>query len=97
MMRYFFNDVEVTETEYKELITKSTPDVPDKFVMAVPAVRAVTKPKPMPTIKPTTKVVKKPTTKRKPSSSKVTHSPSRRPSPKPTRTTHSPSRKPTSA
>ena len=45
-MRYFFNDVEVTETEYKELITKSTPDVPAKFVMAVPFEKAVTKPKP---------------------------------------------------
>ena len=42
-MRYFFNDVEVTETEYKELITKSTPDVPAKFVMAVPFEKAVTK------------------------------------------------------
>ena len=47
-MRYFFNDVEVTETEYKELITKSTPDVPAKFVMAVPFEKVVTKPKPMP-------------------------------------------------
>ena len=47
-MRYFFNDVEVTETEYKELITKSTPDVPAKFVMTSPVVKAVTKPKPMP-------------------------------------------------
>ena len=47
-MRYFFNDVEVTETEYKELITKSTPDVPAKFVMAVPFEKAVIKPKPMP-------------------------------------------------
>ena len=47
-MRYFFNDVEVTETEYKELITKSTPDVPAKFVMAVPFEQAVTKTKPMP-------------------------------------------------
>ena len=47
-MRYFFNDVEVTETEYKELITKSTPDVPAKFVMAVPFEKAVTKTKPMP-------------------------------------------------
>ena len=48
MMRYFFNDVEVTETEYKELITKSTPDVPAKFVMAVPFEKAVTKTKPRP-------------------------------------------------
>ena len=47
-MRYFFNDVEVTETEYKELITKSTPDVPAKFVMAVPFVKAEPKTKPMP-------------------------------------------------
>ena len=47
-MRYFFNDLEVTEAEYKELITKSTPDVPAKFVMAVPFEKAVTKPKPMP-------------------------------------------------
>jgi hypothetical protein len=46
-MRYFFNDVEVTETEYKELITKSTPDVPAKFVMAVPVEKAVTKTKPV--------------------------------------------------
>jgi len=47
-MRYFFNDVEVTETEYKELISKSTPDVPAKFVMAVPVKKAVTKTKPVP-------------------------------------------------
>ena len=47
-MRYFFNDVEVTETEYKELISKSTPDVPAKFVMAVPFEKAVTKTKPTP-------------------------------------------------
>ena len=47
-MRYFFNDVEVTEAEYKELITKSTPDVPAKFVMAVPFEKAVTKTTPMP-------------------------------------------------
>ena len=47
-MRYFFNDLEVTEAEYKDLMTKSTPDVSAKFVMAVPAVRAVTKPKPLP-------------------------------------------------
>ena len=47
-MRYFFNDLEVTEAEYKELITKSTPDVPAKFVMAVPFEKAVTKTKPMP-------------------------------------------------
>ena len=45
-MRYFFNDLEVTEAEYKELITKSTPDVPAKFVMAVPVERAVYKPMP---------------------------------------------------
>ena len=47
-MRYFFNDIEVAETEYKELISKSTPDVPAKFVMAVPFEKAVTKTKPMP-------------------------------------------------
>ena len=35
-MRYFFNDVEVTEAEYKDLISKSTPDVPAKFVMTAP-------------------------------------------------------------
>lgn len=35
-MRYFFNDVEVTEAEYKELMSKSTPDVPAKFVVTVP-------------------------------------------------------------
>ena len=44
-MRYFFNDVEVTESEYKELISKSTPDVPAKFVMAVPVVKAEPKTK----------------------------------------------------
>ena len=38
-MRYFFNDVEVTETEYKDLISKSTPDVPAKFVQVVPNVK----------------------------------------------------------
>jgi hypothetical protein len=47
MMRYFFNDVEVAETEYKELISKSVPDVPAKFVMAVPVVKAEPKTKPM--------------------------------------------------
>jgi hypothetical protein len=48
MMRYFFNDVEVTETEYKELITKSTPDVPAKFVMTSPVVKVDPKTKPVP-------------------------------------------------
>ena len=49
-MRYFFNDVEVTETEYKELISKSVPDVPAKFVQVVPNVKVEpkTKTKPMP-------------------------------------------------
>ncbi len=47
-MRYFFNDVEVTETEYKELITKSTPDVPAKFVMTSPVVKVDPKTKPVP-------------------------------------------------
>jgi hypothetical protein len=35
-MRYFFNDIEVTEAEYKELMSKSTPDVPAKFTMSAP-------------------------------------------------------------
>jgi hypothetical protein len=48
MMRYFFNDVEVTETEYKELISKSTPDVPAKFVMTSPVVKVDPKTKPVP-------------------------------------------------
>jgi hypothetical protein len=48
MMRYFFNDVEVTEAEYKELISKSTPDVPAKFVMSSPVVKVDPKTKPMP-------------------------------------------------
>jgi hypothetical protein len=48
MMRYFFNDVEVTETEYKELISKSSPDVPAKFVMTSPVVKVDPKTKPMP-------------------------------------------------
>ncbi len=47
-MRYFFNDVEVTETDYKELISKSTPDVPAKFVMTAPVVKVDPKTKPMP-------------------------------------------------
>ena len=47
-MRYFFNDVEVTETEYKELISKSTPDVPAKFVMTSSVVKVDPKTKPMP-------------------------------------------------
>ena len=47
-MRYFFNDVEVTETEYKDLISKSTPDVPAKFVMTAPVVKVDPKTKPMP-------------------------------------------------
>ncbi len=47
-MRYFFNDVEVTEAEYKDLMSKSTPDVPAKFVMTAPVekVNPKTKPKP---------------------------------------------------
>ena len=44
-MRYFFNDVEVTETEYKDLISKSTPDVPAKFVQVVPNVKVEPKTK----------------------------------------------------
>jgi hypothetical protein len=48
MMRYFFNDVEVTETDYNELISKSTPDVPAKFVMTAPVVKVDPKTKPMP-------------------------------------------------
>ena len=45
-MRYFFNDVEVTEAEYKELISKSVPDVPAKFVQVVPNVKVDPKTKP---------------------------------------------------
>ena len=47
-MRYFFNDVEVTEAEYKELMSKSTPDVPAKFVMTAPIVKVDPKIKPKP-------------------------------------------------
>ena len=47
-MRYFFNDVEVTEAEYKELISKSTPDVPAKFVMTAPIVKVDPKTKSKP-------------------------------------------------
>ena len=47
-MRYFFNDVEVTEAEYKELISKSTPDIPAKFVMTAPVVKVDPKTKPKP-------------------------------------------------
>ena len=47
-MRYFFNDVEVTEAEYKELISKSTPDVPAKFVQVVPNVKVEPKTKSKP-------------------------------------------------
>ena len=47
-MRYFFNDVEVTEAEYKELISKSVPDVPAKFVQVIPNVKAEPKPKSKP-------------------------------------------------
>lgn len=47
-MRYFFNDVEVTEAEYKDLISKSTPDVSAKFVQVVPDVKVEPKTKPMP-------------------------------------------------
>ena len=47
-MRYFFNDVEVNETEYKELISKSTPDVPAKFVQVIPNLKVEPKTKPMP-------------------------------------------------
>lgn len=47
-MRYFFNDVEVTEAEYKELMSKSTPDVPAKFVMTAPIVKVDPKTKPKP-------------------------------------------------
>ena len=45
MMRYFFNDVEVTEAEYKDLISKSTPDVPAKFVQVIPNVKVEPKSK----------------------------------------------------
>lgn len=44
-MRYFFNDVEVTEAEYKELISKSVPDVPAKFVQVIPNVKVEPKTK----------------------------------------------------
>ena len=44
-MRYFFNDVEVTEDEYKELISKSVPDIPAKFVQVVPNVKVEPKSK----------------------------------------------------
>jgi hypothetical protein len=54
MMRYFFNDVEVTETEYKELISKSLPDVPAKFVQVVPNVKVEPKTK----VKPKKSVAK---------------------------------------
>ena len=47
-MRYFFNDVEVTEAEYKELISKSTPDIPAKFVQIVPNVKVDPKTEPKP-------------------------------------------------
>jgi hypothetical protein len=47
-MRYFFNDVEVTEAEYKELISKSVPDIPAKFVQVVPNVKVEPKSKPKP-------------------------------------------------
>ena len=46
MMRYFFNDVEVTEAEYKELISKSVPDVPAKFVQVIPNVKVEPRSKP---------------------------------------------------
>ncbi len=45
-MRYFFNDVEVTEAEYKELISKSVPDVPAKFVQVVPNIKVEPRSKP---------------------------------------------------
>jgi hypothetical protein len=47
-MRYFFNDVEVTEAEYKDLISKSSPDVPAKFTMTAPIVKVDPKTKPKP-------------------------------------------------
>ena len=47
-MRYFFNDVEVTEAEYKDLMSKSTPDVPAKFVMTAPVVKVDPKTKSKP-------------------------------------------------
>lgn len=47
-MRYFFNDVEVTEAEYKEMISKSTPDVPAKFVQVIPNVKVEPKVKTKP-------------------------------------------------
>jgi hypothetical protein len=47
-MRYFFNDVEVTEAEYKDLIFKSTPEVPAKFVQVVPNVKVEPKTKSKP-------------------------------------------------
>ena len=45
-MRYFFNDAEVTESEYLELMSRSVPDVPAKFTVAIPNTPAVRKVKP---------------------------------------------------
>ena len=53
-MRYFFNDVEVTEAEYKELLSKSVPDVPAKFVQVIPNVKVEPKTK----VKPKKSVAK---------------------------------------
>lgn len=61
-MRYFFNDVEVTEAEYKALLSESTPDVPAKFVMTRPVklVEPKTAPKPKKSVaKPATSGVSK--------------------------------------
>ena len=44
-MKYFFNDVEVTEAEYKQLMSQSTPDVPAKFTQVVPNVKVEPKTK----------------------------------------------------
>jgi len=34
--KYFFNDVQVTEAEYKDLMSGSQPDIPAKFHMTKP-------------------------------------------------------------
>jgi hypothetical protein len=46
--KYFFNDVQVTHEEYKQLMAGSKPDVPAKFVMTKPVEYIKDAPKKLP-------------------------------------------------
>ena len=55
--KYFFNDVQVTEAEYRELMSESRVDVPAKFHMTSPVEYITTKTVAKPTKKMPKKVI----------------------------------------